>query len=297
MYKNTKFRADSLNLIERVNSIITEYSSKGYELTLRQVYYQLVATGVIENTERSYKNLGTLISNARLAGLVDWESIVDRTRNLRGFNYDLTPESTLNNMAMNYKTDPWIGQEHYVEVWVEKDALVDIVGKIAGQLDIDYFSCRGYVSQSAMYRAARRLHRQVSMGKNVTILHLGDHDPSGIDMSRDIETRLNTFEVFPKVERIALNMNQIELYNPPPNPTKITDSRAKEYITNFGYECWELDALKPEVINDLIFQKVTPLINYSLMKSLKSKMQEERDLIETIAYNWDQIKNDYGMSD
>lgn len=298
MYKDTKFRADSLKLIDRVNSIITEYENKGYELTLRQVYYQLVAADIIENKERTYKNLGTLISNARLAGLIDWGSIVDRTRSLRGINYDINPEESLNTLADTYRIDPWRGQENYVEVWVEKDALVDIVGQVATKLDIDYFSCRGYVSQSAMYRAAQRITNQICLGKDVTILHLGDHDPRGIDMSRDIEARLNTFEVFPTVRRIALNMDQIELYNPPPNPTKITDSRANEYINKFGYECWELDALKPEVINDLILSNVKPLIDKPLMKEVKSYMEKQRNLIAEISNNLDDIKETYlGIDD
>ena len=82
-YKNIRFRSDSLELIERVNAIVTEYEDQGYELTLRQVYYQLVARGFIPNNERSYKNLGNLINDGRLAGLIDWNSIVDRTRFIR----------------------------------------------------------------------------------------------------------------------------------------------------------------------------------------------------------------------
>ncbi|ENL9791318.1 hypothetical protein AB6M11_001494 [Listeria monocytogenes] len=293
VYKEMRFRADSLALIEKVNQIIKEYHRQGYELTLRQVYYQLVANGIIENKERSYKNLGSLISNARLAGLIDWNAIVDRTRFLRGFNYETSPEDAIERLSQRYGTDPWAGQKNHVEVWVEKDALVDIVGQASNKLNVDYFSCRGYVSQSAMFRSARRLADWQLAGKDITILHLGDHDPSGIDMSRDIEERLATFGIFPDVKRIALNMDQVDEYTPVPNPTKLSDSRAADYISQFGYESWELDALQPRIIDDLISRHINPLIDRDLMESVKEKCEEERRQLETVSYHWANIIAEY----
>ncbi|EAC4029427.1 hypothetical protein K9J90_001858 [Listeria innocua] len=293
VFKEMRFRADSLALIEKVNQIIKEYHRQGYELTLRQVYYQLVANGIIENKERSYKNLGSLISNARLAGLIDWNAIVDRTRFLRGFNYETSPENAIKRLSQRYGTDPWAGQKNHVEVWVEKDALVDIVGQASNKLNVDYFSCRGYVSQSAMFRSARRLADWQLAGKDITILHLGDHDPSGIDMSRDIEERLATFEIFPDVKRIALNMDQVDEYTPVPNPTKLSDSRAADYISQFGYESWELDALQPRVIDDLISEHINPLIDWGLMESVKEECEEERRQLETVSYHWANIIAEY----
>ncbi|EHZ5950836.1 hypothetical protein K6I65_002031 [Listeria monocytogenes] len=293
VYKEMRFRADSLALIEKVNQIIKEYHRQGYELTLRQVYYQLVANGIIENKERSYKNLGSLISNARLAGLIDWNAIVDRTRFLRGFNYETSPEDAIERLSQRYGTDPWAGQKNHVEVWVEKDALVDIVGQASSKLNVDYFSCRGYVSQSAMFRSARRLADWQLAGKDITILHLGDHDPSGIDMSRDIEERLATFGIFPDVKRIALNMDQVDEYTPVPNPTKLSDSRAADYISQFGYESWELDALQPRIIDDLISRHINPLIDWDLMESVKEECEEERRQLETVSYHWANIIAEY----
>lgn len=243
-YTPKNFRQESLQLIEKINSVISDYRAQGYSLTLRQVYYQLVARAIIENNERSYKNTGNLISDARLAGLIDWRAIEDRTRNIRGNSHWDSPKDIIGALAYSYHRDHWEGQDNYVEVWVEKDALVGIVGQICGELDVQYFSCRGYVSQSEMWEAAERLKRRQYDGQNVVLLHLGDHDPSGKDMSRDIVDRLSTFEVAPIIfKRLALNMEQIEQYDPPPNPTKVSDSRANGYIAEYGYSCWELDAL------------------------------------------------------
>lgn len=286
-YINKNFGADRLTLIEKINNVIEDYSAQGYSLTLRQVYYQMVARAIIPNNERSYKNLGVLISDARLAGLIDWNAIEDRTRNLKGKSHWTTPGSMIDSAAYSYHLDHWKGQRNYVEVWVEKDALVGIVGQVCGELDVNFFSCRGYVSQSEMWGAARRLKHRQDNGQQIILLHLGDHDPSGKDMSRDIQDRLATFEAYGvDFHRLALNMNQIEQYGPPPNPTKLTDSRATGYIREFGYECWELDALEPQVISNLISKNVKKYRDDKIYKVVVKQEREEKGMLEEVAQNW-----------
>jgi len=300
-YVSKIFRSNRLELINKINNVIADYSVQGFNLTLRQVYYQMVARAIIPNNERSYKNLGNLISDARLAGLVDWNAIEDRTRYLRGNSHWLTPGSMIDSAAYSYHLDHWKGQRDYVEVWVEKDALVGIIGQICGKLDVNFFSCRGYVSQSEMWGAARRLKRRQEQGQQIVLLHLGDHDPSGKDMSRDIAERLVTFETYDvDFHRLALNMDQIEKYGPPPNPTKLTDSRATGYIEKYGHECWELDALEPQVISNLIDIHVREYRDDKLYKTVIKQEQEERAMLEdlaenwpSIAVNWDEIKAAY----
>lgn len=285
-YIDKSFRRDKLQLIDKINEVIRNYIAQGYSLTLRQVYYQLVARAIIENNEKSYKNVGNLISDARLAGLIDWNSIEDRTRNMRGNSHWSSPGSIINSAAYSYHLDHWEGQDYYVEVWVEKDALIGIVGQICGQLDVNFFSCRGYVSQSEMWGAAQRLKIRQDQGQNVVLLHLGDHDPSGKDMSRDIQDRLRIFEAYNvEFHRLALNMNQIEEYNPPPNPAKLTDSRATQYIDEFGYDSWELDALEPQVISDLIESNVKKYRNERLYNKILEREKKEKSLLSDISVN------------
>jgi hypothetical protein len=293
-YREIKFRSDSLALINKVNGIINEYVSRGYSLSLRQVYYQLVARDVIENTERSYKNLGNLLSDARISGQIDWDAIEDRTRNLRENNHWETPGDIMYSAAHSFAYDKWADQDYHVEVWVEKDALVGVVGKVCDQLDISYFSCRGYVSQTEMWVAAQRLVQKSSReGKETVVIHLGDHDPSGIDMSRDIEARLNLFESFPLVRRVALNMDQIEQYLPPPNPTKLDDSRATKYVKAFGYECWELDALAPEVMEQIISDNVMGFMDKKRFQAASNREKEAKERLRKVADHWDDIEKRY----
>lgn len=281
-YKEINFRPKSLELIGLVNQVINEYKAQGYGLTLRQAYYQLVARGYIPNNERSYKNIGNLINDGRLAGLIDWTAITDRTRNLRGNSHWSNPSDVIASAKYSYLLNKWKGQPNYVEVWVEKDALVDIVGQACRPLDTPYFSCRGYTSQSEMWSAAQRFIRQGDR-ENRIIIHLGDHDPSGIDMTRDIQERLTMFGANVHVKRVALTMEQIETYNPPPNPAKMTDSRCWKYIENFGYESWELDALEPSVITNLITNEVTAFRDdeiYHAVCDLEKRGKEELKMIE-----------------
>jgi len=285
-YKAINFQQKSLDLIELINGVIAEYSGQGYELTLRQAYYQLVARGYIPNNERSYKNIGSLINDGRLAGLIDWNSITDRTRNIRRNSHWDNPQEVIHSATYSYMLDKWMGQPNYVEVWVEKDALVDIVGQVCDPLDTPYFSCRGYTSQSEMWMAAQRFIRQEKREARY-IIHLGDHDPSGIDMTRDIQERLEMFGANVYVKRVALTMDQVNTYNPPPNPAKVTDSRCGKYIDQFGDESWELDALEPKVITKLITQEVIKYRDNAIYQSVCDKEEKEKDELRMLEYEYD----------
>lgn len=287
-YKEIAFKQKSLDLIELVNSVIGEYCAQGYELTLRQAYYQLVARGYIENNERSYKNIGSLINDGRLAGLIDWNSITDRTRNLRNRAHWDQPQDVIYSAKYSYLLDKWEGQPNYVEVWVEKDALIDIVGQACRPLDTPHFSCRGYTSQSEMWSAAQRFIRQKNREARY-IIHLGDHDPSGIDMTRDIQERLEMFGADVYVKRVALTMNQVTTYNPPPNPAKITDSRCGKYIDQYGEESWELDALEPQMLTKLITNEVTALRDDAIYQAICDREEAEKRELQTVADEYQKV--------
>lgn len=284
-YIDKEFRAGSLRLVEIINEVIEEYSDQGYDLTLRQVYYQLVARNYIPNNERSYKNTGNLINDARLAGLIDWNAIQDRTRNLRKNSHWSSPTDIMSSVLYSYAIDTRADQPNYIEVWVEKDALIGIVQQIASTLDVPCFSCRGYVSASEMWTAAQRFINQDHRDRRV-ILHLGDHDPSGKDMTRDIMERMELFGADVEVQRIALNWDQIDEFNPPPNPAKLSDSRAGAYIREFGYESWELDALEPRVLTQLIRNSVADLTDVDLLEAASAREELDKTELRLVTSNF-----------
>ncbi len=288
-YIDKKMQKKSLIKIAQANEIIEDYESQGYKLTLRQLYYQFVSKDLIPNNMKEYKKLGAIINDARLAGLIDWDAIEDRTRSLRGWSGSSSPESAIMSAAYSYRENKDEDQDTIVEVWVEKEALTGIIRTACYDWQLSFFACKGYPSQSSMHEAAQRHIRAQERGKNIVILHMGDHDPSGIDMTRDIEERLALFGSDAEVRRIALNMNQINEFNPPPNPAKLTDSRASEYIHDFGHSSWELDALTPDQLNSLINVQIEDIYDQDVWQESKETEADNKKKIMKISDNYRKI--------
>jgi len=286
-YQEFNFSKSSLALIAKCNQIITDYTAQGFQLTLRQLYYQLVSRDIIPNKQTEYKRLGSIVNDARLAGMIDWLAIEDRTRNLQKLRNWQSPAQVVSEGAHQFHVDMWLGQKYRPEVWIEKDALVGVIEPTCDEFDVPFFSCRGYTSQSEMWVGARRLAMYARRGgQTPVIFHLGDHDPSGKDMTRDITERLAMFMGGTRLERLALNMDQVREYEPPPNPAKSTDSRFEAYVQEFGDESWELDALEPRVLADLIRTAIEKLIVKKEWKKREEAREEGRNQLQAIADNW-----------
>ncbi len=290
-YIDKNFRGSSLEIIEQANRIIKEYAAQKYNLTLRQLYYQFVARGLIdENTQKQYKRIGSIINDARLAGLISWTAIEDKTRNLERLGTWKTPADRIRSAANNFLMDLWENQPCYIEVWIEKDALMGVIEGICDRLRVPYFACRGNVSQSEQWAAGMRFADKIDRGQQVHIFYLGDHDPTGTDISRDNDDRLNMF-INKHVEsgrfdlhRIALNLDQVKKYKPPPNFAKESDSRFEKYVRQFGTEkCWELDALEPKIISQLIEDNVLMYRDDDIYNEAVKKENEARKYTKKIA--------------
>jgi len=289
-----KFNKASLALVEIGNSILNEYRAMGYRLSLRQLYYQLVARDYIENSVKSYKRIGNLISDARLAGLLDWGMIEDRGRETVIPTAWDSPASIVRAAANQFRVDRWEGQPCYVEVMVEKDALSGILEPVCRDLHVRFTANKGYSSSSAMYEAGKRIQR---LGRReVHLFYLGDHDPSGIDMTRDITERLGMFShngiKAKRVHRLALNYDQVEQWNPPENPAKETDSRYEMYVHEFGESSWELDAVEPRTLAELVREGIQGLIDEDQWNEVMEREKEMREDLEKFADEYENREED-----
>lgn len=329
-FSNKKIRDDKRVLISLANEILTEYQKKGFVLTLRQVYYQFVARDLFTdryknvdgkwifvpkddpewkqatiNAQPNYKKLGDAVSDGRMLGLLDWEALEDRMRGVERLPHWKSPKSAIEAVRAEYYIDMWANQPARVQVWVEKDALSGIIEPVCNELDLPYLACRGYVSQSAAWRAYREYQKAFEAGQKTIVLHFGDHDPSGIDMTRDNDERLKWFMFIAQmrntepdsiernelrmhgaqgieVRRLALSWDQIQEYNPPPNFAKEHDPRFKDYQKEFGDESWELDALDPEVIEELIRTEVDEIRDMDLWAEKEAQLAKERKTLDNI---------------
>lgn len=322
-FKQTKVRDTTLELVSYSQDVVEEYRKQDLRLTLRQLYYQLVTKNLITNEEKSYKRLGKAVSTGRLAGLLDWDAIEDRGRVPKRHPHWKNVRSIVESALHSYRLNRLKGQPTYVELWVEKEALAGVLEPLAERFHIVLMVNKGYSSQSAMYQAACRIdeacREQDKAGQegrivsNPVILYLGDFDPSGEDMVRDIGDRLNMFlegykideEEEPstpyehssptgwnieycralqvEVQKIAITMDQIQLYNPPPNPAKISDSRAKAFIAEHGASSWEVDALPPSVLEQIVIDAVEEHLDMEMMREIIDREKEDKKLLREAA--------------
>lgn len=303
VFIDRNFSIGSRAIIQQANKIIADYQRQGFTLTLRQLYYQFVSRDLLANKQTEYKRLGSVINDARLAGLIDWSAIEDRTRNIRKLPSWDSPEAIIDVVAEQYAENLWATQPRHVEVWIEKDALIGVIENVCERWRLPYLGCRGYISQSEQYAAGKRFARAEAQDRAPVVIYLGDHDPSGIDMSRDHTDRLAMFARWPvEVRRLALNMDQIEQYNPPPNPAKDTDSRSgKElpgggftpgsYRDLYGESSWELDALEPTVIDALIEAEVQDLLDHDAWATALAAQEKNRKVLTAISHNFGSVES------
>lgn len=282
-FKDINFSPKSNALIVQCNKIIRDYQAQGLRLTLRQLYYRLVAANVIPNVDRSYKNLGSLLNDARLAGMVDWAAIEDRHRTLEIPAEWNSLSDLVDSACRSFRLPRWEGQTNYVELWVEKDALAGVLEPLANEAHAPLQVNRGYSSVTFLYNAAQRLRREAREHDNLVILYIGDHDPSGEDMVRDIRDRLALFGADVDVRKIALTTKQVEEYEPPENPVKLTDSRSPAYRERFGDSSWEADALPPETLAQIVRDSFASLVDQDLMDAVIERENEGKEVLRKAA--------------
>lgn len=297
-------------LLNKVNDILLDYKEQGYILTLRQAYYQLVSRDIIPNTAKEYAKLSKLLTVGRMSGVVDWSSIEDRGRQPKIPYYVSGVQAAIEDTIDQYRIDRQQGQENYVEVCIEKDALSSIFSRVTNQYHVRLLVNKGYSSCSAMYNIYERIISAYKEGATkATILYFGDHDPSGIDMIRDVSDRVGEMlskgkekerikkmvknsggyfiDDFPlpdvstifQVKQLALNMIQVNNYGPPENPAKIDDPRAKGYMEKYGDSSWELDALQPNVLVDICKRGIESEINMNLYEEMLETEADQKRII------------------
>lgn len=294
-YMDFPFKKSRVELIAKVRTILRQYAREGYAVTVRQLYYQLVAMGIIPNSMSSYKIITNLCNDARLAGMLDWDIIEDRTRSFRTRPRWASPSDFLKSVLPQFHMDMWAGQDYRPFVIVEKEALAGVMARVCNQYDVPYLAAKGYPSVSVLRDWVKyTLIPVFNEGQRVAIIHLGDHDPSGIDMSRDLQNRVELFSegkyLSVEFKRIALNMDQIEEYDPPPNPAKVTDSRFEGYAQEFGDSSWELDALKPSILHALVQDNIRAFIDEEKWEAREDEIRDAKEKFKKLQDMYNTLK-------
>lgn len=298
-------------LLEHAKVLTQDLLRQGYSLTLRQLYYQLVARAIIPNGQEHYKRLGDTISRARLRGDFPLHWIVDRGRIIHPGEYthcDDDIQGGLERAARAVRQAPemllrrgrWWGQKIHVSVWVEKMALSGVFERPCDELGVSWFACEGYPSHGALFEWLQHTTRAMGItdpngmtsergdfhkgvAEKCVVLYFGDHDPDGWQIPRSAEDVLRNFaqqggaNLDLRFKRVALNMAQIAQYQPPPFPAKPSSSRYAGYIEEHGTEdAWELDALAPSILDALIRTEVAALFDQARYQELQADLTRRR---------------------
>jgi len=272
------------NVVTYVNEIIGQY---GISLTLRQIFYRLVANYDYPNTKSMYTQLSRHLVKARKLGDVDESRIEDRSREFIGGDDGFeNPDDFISHRINHFLASPkyyqrrmWSSQPEFIIIWIEKDALSRVVSMMADKFNVITAPSKGYASYTYIKSAIERLPK----GKEITVLHFADHDPSGIDMTRDLKDRLNAYSNLNiAVQRIALTYDQVREYKLSPNPAKSADPRAIQYSSNFGNECWELDAIEPSELQRLVYEAISNHVDLPTWKKIFEQEKYEKQKLEAL---------------
>lgn len=267
--------AKTMAVIGKANQIIDQYN---VPLTVRQIYYRFVGEGLIENSLKSYKRIASILARGREESIIPYEKIVDRTREASVVTSWSSPKSFFETVKTAYRKDMLEQQENYVEVWVEKDALAGLFEPVCDYYGVTLVSGRGYPSHSALYEASKRFRRTK---KDAYVFYFGDFDPSGEDIYRDLQDRMeNLFDVVPSFKKVSLTYDEIRIYNLPPAPAKKTDSRFRNFVRDNGNLAVELDALPPNVLVSKIRNSIEGVLDMELFEKDRQIEAEDRLLIE-----------------
>jgi hypothetical protein len=258
--------------IQAIKDAIYDALVEDQPMTVRQVFYRLVSTGVIDKREGEYKStVVRLLGDMRRAGEIPFDWIADSTRWMRKPKSYSSLDNMLKRTAEAYRRSVWDNQDCYVEIWLEKDALAGVLYQETSSWDVPLMVTRGYPSLSFLHDAAETIAAQ---GKPTHLYYFGDYDPSGVDIPRKVESDLREFAPAAEIEfnRVAVTREQIESMKLTTRPTKRTDSRAKGFIG----ESVEVDAIPPKVLRGIVSDCITRHVDERAHEALLLAEQSER---------------------
>ena len=272
--KSKRFRRTKAT-VTSIRAAIRKILEEDHPQTVRQVFYALTVRGVIKKQEIEYhRTVIRLLVEMRENGDVPFDWIADNTRWMRKPSTFTSPGEMLHAGAKGYRRDLWASNPVYVEIWCEKDALAGVLVEETGPYDVPLMVARGYSSISFLHSAAKAIEAK---GKPAHIYHFGDLDPSGVDAARDIEAKLRRYAPGAEIhfERPAVTREQVERWNLPTRPTKMTDSRAKKFVGTSV----ELDAIPAAELRRLVKETIERHIDKQQINLLRIAETSERELI------------------
>lgn len=263
-------RGDAKALLDDVHDVLAAFRLF-LPLTIRQIFYRLVATTGFPKTERGYKRLGEVLNRARRAGLVSWDAIRDDGFHKPGnLGWDDVGDflGAVRGSVERFTLDRQAGQPRRVVVWCEAGGMVPQLDRVAREYSVPVYSSGGFDSVTVKHQLASEF---AAMG-NVVVFHIGDHDPSGVhvfgSLDGDIRAFLDAMGGEAEFVRLAVTPDQIDEHNLPTSPAKATDRRA------FDGDTVQAEALPPDVLAGVVGDAILSRLNRA---ALFEVLDRERD--------------------
>ena len=266
--------------LEELDYALAEIVAEIEPATVRQVFYQAVVWGMVPKDEsRGYKLVQRRLVKLRETGEVPYGWITDNVRVVRGHNRYDGPDDYAQIAAEFYRRDYWADSPVNVEVWLEKDALAGVlIPVVVEECGLDLHVTRGYASVSYLQSAADYIRRD---GRPTHVYLLTDFDPSGLGIADTVASELvrRSYPVEVRVERLAVNRRQIDLWNLPTRPTKTSDSRAGAFVREHGTDSVELDAIPPGTLRTVVREAVERHMDPERLRVMRLAEEQERNLL------------------
>jgi hypothetical protein len=259
--------------IQDHKTVIYKLAAIDQPMTVRQIYYRLVANGTIPKTELAYKCLARWVKQMRLDGDMPWGWIEDSTRRVRQPLTFTGPDDALFWLAKTYRRDLWDDQPSRVEIWCEKDALAGVLFDVTSEYDVPLMVVRGFASVTFLHDAANAI---AASAKSTMIYYFGDHDPSGAIIESSVEHRLREFapDAVINFKRAAVTPAQIKSMRLLTRPTK-----ASAHSRGFKGESVELDAIPPATLRTMVRECIERHINAPARARALAAQERERVLL------------------
>jgi hypothetical protein len=252
--------------------------------TLRQLFYRLVSSRLLDNTPQAYHRLIHAMTLARERADIPFEWFVDRSRPTYSANVFDDLEEGLTTLRNCYRKDYWQDQPRHVEIWAEKDAITGAIQPVTEELGITMRVSRGFTSTTRVHEIAAHLGGIV---KPIYIYYLGDHDPSGRAIELDLYDRVSKYDgVSFHMRRLAILPEDIRAFNLPPLRVKLTDPRSARFQRTFGKEAVELDALPPDELRRRVREGIESHIDSEAWRRALRVEKVEKESIEGFVRRW-----------
>jgi hypothetical protein len=281
MKKGRGMAQRSLELIDAMYEIAEECQP----ITGRGIGYKLFARGLIASMAiGEMQKVYRLLKEARERDIIPWEWIVDETRELEKVSTWKDPKAYVREVRRSYRRDFWNDQPQRVEVWSEKGTIRGVLQPVLDEYGVGFRVMHGFGSATAIHAAADDYD-----GRDLVVLYVGDYDPSGLCMSEvDLPNRLERYDGdHVELERIALTRDQLAGLQSFPAADKAKDKRYAWFVKHYGKRCWELDAMDPNTLREIVEAKIDEnVLDEKAWERCRKCQEAEQQSLQTVLDAW-----------